>query len=451
MKKVLLNAMLVGAIAFTACKKDEDKDTPTTPECVETEYDTTSYVDGNDKTVMIVTITDNGCGTGTVTFENTINYVLDGKVYVNSGDELTIEEGTVIKGAAGSGPNASSLIVSNGAKIHARGTAAKPIIFTSTADETYIDTEGTLNYSTELPATSKGLWGGVGILGNGQINEEAPQQFEGTTDERGLYGSASDADNSASQGEFYYVSIKHAGAEIAAGDELNGLGLAGVGSGTEIHHVEILANQDDGIEIWGSTTEIDHCVISFVGDDGLDWDQGWSGSASHIFVIYDQAGGHGGEWDGDDGRRATPFATPTISNVTFVGAGSKYAALFRENAGGSLEKALLVGFADGIGVDNNTEQDSKKRYDDGELTFSDVVVETSGDILFETENEGDKVAAFTDANVTSTTGTGLGISNGTIMYVPTTVPDNGNGYIGAFDGTDNWMAGWTALDKYGML
>ncbi|MGB0138058.1 MAG: hypothetical protein ACPF83_12540, partial [Flavobacteriales bacterium] len=45
-----------------------------------------------------VTITDSGSGTGTTTWTCDNTYFLDGYVFVNSGQVLTIEPGTVIKG-----------------------------------------------------------------------------------------------------------------------------------------------------------------------------------------------------------------------------------------------------------------------------------------------------------------------------------------------------------------
>ncbi|MBL6866715.1 MAG: hypothetical protein ISQ97_06445, partial [Flavobacteriales bacterium] len=42
-----------------------------------------------------VTITDDGSGTGTTTWTSDNTYILDGFVFVNEGDVLTIEAGTV--------------------------------------------------------------------------------------------------------------------------------------------------------------------------------------------------------------------------------------------------------------------------------------------------------------------------------------------------------------------
>ena len=58
------------------------------------------------------------------------------------------------------------------------------------------------------------------------------------------------ADNS---GILKYVSIRHGGALIGEGNEINGLTLGSVGSGTTIDHIEVVGNVDDGIEFFGGS------------------------------------------------------------------------------------------------------------------------------------------------------------------------------------------------------
>ncbi|MGB1100846.1 MAG: hypothetical protein ACPGYS_08045, partial [Flavobacteriales bacterium] len=104
----------------------------------------------------IVNISETGEGTGTTAWTCDNTYVLDGYVFVNSGQALTIEAGTVIKGAAGSGVDASALIVAKGGQIFAEGGADCPIVFTYEADPL----DGSVAYDT------RGQWGGVIILGD---------------------------------------------------------------------------------------------------------------------------------------------------------------------------------------------------------------------------------------------------------------------------------------------
>ena len=62
-------------------------------------------------------------------------YMLAGFVYVEKGEALTIEAGTVIKGMPGQGDGASALIVAQGGKIYANGTRNNTIILTALSDE----------------------------------------------------------------------------------------------------------------------------------------------------------------------------------------------------------------------------------------------------------------------------------------------------------------------------
>ena len=60
------------------------------------------------------TITDQGGGTGTVTWTADKEYLINGFVFVNDGQTLTIEAGTVIRARTGQGSLASALIVARG-------------------------------------------------------------------------------------------------------------------------------------------------------------------------------------------------------------------------------------------------------------------------------------------------------------------------------------------------
>ena len=189
---------------------------------------------------------------GNITSDTTLDaskiWLLKGRVSVEDGVTLTIPAGTIIKAASGTGADASTLIIARGAKLIADGTADAPIVMTSISDN--IEVGGTYPSSgAALTVDTRGLWGGLLILGkapssfSGDVNE---LQIEGipTSDTNGLYGGTNAADDS---GSIQYLSIRHGGAEIGEGNEINGLTLGGVGSGTTINHIEVLANVDDGI------------------------------------------------------------------------------------------------------------------------------------------------------------------------------------------------------------
>ncbi len=216
------------------------------------------------------------------TWETGKVYILKSRISVVSGVTLTIEPGVVVKGQAGTGANATALIIARGAKIMAEGTATSPIIFTSIADEIMPGQVASPN----LDPTLNGLWGGLIVLGNAPVSVKSGEtaQIEGipASDTNGLYGGTNASDNS---GVIKYVSIRLGGANIGEGNEINGLTLGGVGSGTTIENVEIVSNQDDGIEWFGGAVSVKNALVWNTGDDAIDADQAWSGTLDNFIVI----------------------------------------------------------------------------------------------------------------------------------------------------------------------
>jgi hypothetical protein len=250
----------------------------------------------------------------TLTSDN-IYYIL-GKSYVASGVTLTIEPGTIIKGKEGTGPSASALIIARGAKIEACGTAARPIIFTSELDNIAVgETLG-----SNLDINDRELWGGLIVLGYAPISAkdgDTETQIEGIPADisQGKYGGDDAADNS---GSLCYVSIRHGGALIGADNEINGLTLGGVGNGTSINNIEVVANLDDGIEFFGGTVNVTNALVAYQGDDAIDIDMNYSGTIDNAYII------HGGD-DTDeafeiDGPEGSTYIDGkfTINNATAV-------------------------------------------------------------------------------------------------------------------------------------
>ena len=281
-----------------------------------------------------------------VTWTSNNVYTLNGRVMVVDGVTLTIEPGTVIKGAPGDGADASALIIARGGKIMAEGNAANPIVFTAEVDQI---TDGTSGFAN-LTSSDKGLWGGVLILGNADISAGGnanPVQIEGIPieEENGLYGGGISSDNADNSGKFKYVQIRHGGIEIGAGNEINGLTLGGVGSGTEISHVEIIANLDDGLECFGGSVDCDNILVWGAGDDSFDVDQSYSGTIDNflgILIDGDQAL----EIDGWEGDMQADFS---LTNGTIIGApGDKNnCGKFKSNASGSVSNMLFTNMKDG--------------------------------------------------------------------------------------------------------
>jgi hypothetical protein len=417
----------------------------------------------NERTEVVVTDAGTGIGTATWTCDNI--YLLDGYVFVQAGQMLTVNPGTIVKGMAGSGADAAALIVARDGQIQAEGAADCPITFTFESDPL----DGSVAYNT------RGQWGGVIILGNATTNLPTAGQVEGIPSENELstYGGSNDADNS---GTLAYVSIRHGGAQLGAANEINGLTLAGVGNGTTIHHIEVISNEDDGIELFGGAVEVNYAAVGFVGDDSFDWDQGWHGSGHHWFAINEPgAGDRGGELDGDDSPDVTadgmPIADPSITNLTFMGQGSSYGKqgmLFRAGSGGHIEDFIIVGFAEGIEVEDMQDpSDAYDKWQTGDLTFMngafddvDTVIDYDGDA--DAEGDNNLVSYAADQNLTAM---GTGIDNvwsanasGTAFTDPFSPwptedvsTDGPFGYMGAFGMGDNWLAGWSFMDISGAL
>jgi len=294
-------------------------------------------------------------------------YILKGRITVLDGATLTIEAGTRIEGDETlTGVNAAVLMIARGGKLMAEGTAANPIIMTSTADD------GTKT------AADKGKWGGLVVLGKAPISAKtgAEAQIEGVpaSDTNGLYGGTSASDNS---GTIKYVSIRHGGAVIdaAAGDEINGLTLGGVGSGTTIAYVEVYANSDDGIEFFGGSVDVDYAVVAQVGDDAIDIDQSYAGTVSNFLVIVDGDSDEGLEVDGREGELDDTF---TLRNGTIEAeGGASITCDFKAKAKGSVTNLNANGGTIKIAASFDTEtltqeEDAAKNVIDGELTFSSV-------------------------------------------------------------------------------
>ncbi|MBN2683058.1 MAG: hypothetical protein JXR58_11160 [Bacteroidales bacterium] len=431
----------------------------------------------NDPKTYIVT--DDGSGVGTTTWKTGNTYILAGRVFVNDGQVLTIEPGVVVKGRAGEGENASALIVARGGKIYAEGSAEKPIIFTAESD----------NLTGNIDYLEKGLWGGVIILGNAALNSEPGESsIEGIPigEPRGIYGGNVDSDNS---GVFKYVSIRHGGSNIGEGNEINGLTLGGVGSGTTIEFVEVISNKDDGFEFFGGTVVCKHLISAFNGDDAFDYDEGWRGKGQFWLAVQDVTDNISGDFLGEhDGgtnpENGIPFATPDIYNVTYFGKGSGNAngtIIFRNNAGGNYVNSIFLNQDKGIEIEILASTDhSYARLIANDLSirnniFTNVAEDSISEIIKivtdpYNSNAAD-AASISSANIAianyflekenSFEDSGLQIQNSEnkIKVIPqpggpafSNIAPYPSGlesvnYKGAF-GTENWAEGWTLVNAY---
>jgi hypothetical protein len=424
-------------------------------------------------------VSDNGSGVGTTTWTSGNTYILNGRVFVNDGQVLTIEPGVIIKGKAGMGENASALIVARGGKIYAEGTAEKPIIFTAETD----NLDGNLDYRTN------GLWGGVIILGNAVLNSNPGETaIEGipTTEPRGIYGGTNDSDNS---GVFKYVSIRYGGSDIGEGNEINGLTLGGVGSGTVIEFVEVFSNKDDGFEIFGGTVECKYLISAFNGDDSFDYDEGWRGKGQFWLAVQDVTDNISGDFLGEhDGgtnpENGSPFAIPQIFNATFIGKGSeagKKLLVFRNNSGGHYVNSIFLNQSVGIEIEILTTTDNSfARFQEDDLSiknniFWNINGNNSTDIIKVVTDAGNANAAGSSSILAANTAisnyfsekdniiVNPGISTQDSQNKFSVKPSSGGSafenlanfpagfetvnFKGAF-GTINWAEGWALVNEF---
>ena len=411
------------------------------------------------------TVTDLGGGTGTVTWTNDTDYLLNGFVFVNDGQTLTIEAGTVIRARTGQADLASALIVARGGKIIAEGDKTNPIVFTVEGD----DLEGS------IPLEAKGLWGGVIILGRAPLNTESGEaMIEGIpiSEPRGIYGGANEQDNS---GIFRYVSIRHGGTNIGEGNEINGLTLGGVGSSTVIDHVEVISNADDGVEIFGGSVNCTNLAVAFCGDDGFDLDQGYRGKGQFWLCINSPDSDKCLEITG--GTRpveSLPGNFPLVYNATLVGDPDNTShplIHFLEYGGGILRNTILLYPGAGVALLYSSHPaDSYQLFGTGKVAVENAVFfpgtdpiprfytysELGEDLTLQNGIMADSLAAwetdYTDPGLLATSDRYMLLPSSTVFDHLASYSDpwfERVTYKGAF-GSNHWIAGWTLLHASGL-
>lgn len=319
MKKLTFASLLVLATCMTACSSDDDPvknpDTPDTPDTPAVKY--TWGTDNGLKScdhILFSEVDDsenpdgaqigNGDAEFVFTGKQTLKkgtYQLKGWVYIANGAELTIEPGTVIKGDK---QTKASLICERGGKLIAKGEANAPIVFTS----------------EEAAGSRKpGDWGGIILCGKAR-NNQTEMQIEGGP--RTKHGGDDDADNS---GVLSYVRIEFAGYPFQTDQEINGLTLGSVGSGTQIDHVQVSYSNDDSFEWFGGAVNCKYLVAYHGWDDDFDTDNGFSGAVQYGLAvrdakIADKSQSNGFESDNNaSGSDVSPYTNATFSNITFIG------------------------------------------------------------------------------------------------------------------------------------
>ena len=459
-------------------------------------------------------------------------YRLQRQIYVLPGASLTIEAGTIIASTTDVG---GSLAVAKGAQIFVQGTERNPVIMTSTAD---VATWTGGNPKTGQWREAANEWGNLTVMGGAYISENAVAgntpvpsasnvaPMEGLiaafpNDPKVLYGGGNDDDDS---GTISYLSLRYGGKVIALNNELNGLSLGGLGRETDIHHVEIMNNVDDGIEIWGGTVNLKYFSIWNIGDDSFDIDQGWRGKAQFGLIVQghsldaSQGSGVGDncfETDGAEDSDWQPVTTASIYNCTVVGQpfDGDHATAWRDNARVQYRNCIFMDIGDKVVGFDNVDGDGGSGYGhNGTLAWaatwttpytatSTVNAPANPALFYRAQTSGmlaeitDSVffnnmgsAAYTEATargvfaaannnvrepsqspIVSVTRGGAVVKGGKVM-VPVTGLDprpansaltpvafaSNDGffesarYRGAFAPGNDWLAGWTASQAYGI-
>jgi hypothetical protein len=248
------------------------------------------------------------------------------------GPTLTIQAGATLAFQT----NSDFMIINRGSRIIADGRPDAPITLTSVSDIN--DTVGPEDVQQ---------WGGVVINGFAVSNKcsyvgirgeagfglapgtECSIDAEGSAgDDESQYGGADDADDS---GILRYVIVKHTGAQVGNGDELNGISFGSVGSSTIVENLEVYSTFDDGVEMFGGSFDITNLVAVYVRDDSIDIDEGYNGTITNALVVQSENdGNHCIESDGigsygdldqatrDDFIARGLQSAPTINNLTCI-------------------------------------------------------------------------------------------------------------------------------------
>ena len=366
-------------------------------------------------------------------------FYLGGAVYIGDNEgldiTLTIPAGTLIKGEVSS-TNPGLLVITRGAKIDAQGTAANPIVMTSARD---------------AGSRAPGDWGGLVINGYAPV-QGGTAEGEGST---GTYG-GDDADDDS--GVLEYIVLQFAGTLFTPDNELNGIAFQGVGSGTEVDYIQIHKNADDGVEFFGGSVAAKHLVLTGIQDDGLDYDDGWTGSAQFVVIHQYGDGGNAIEADGDAEDGIAP-ADPILANFTIIGATGDNGPNFKSAAEGELWNSIIVNYPTGtVALAEATDDQPTIAYAGVGISSVDAIsgavdwaaaVGSTGNFYSATESD---IVTGLDYSITAPDYVPATLGGATAQTLPT-ADKAGNAitatdYLGAINvgGTD-WTSGWTAYPE----
>ncbi|MEM9706232.1 MAG: hypothetical protein AAF850_09170 [Pseudomonadota bacterium] len=387
----------------------------------------------------------------------------DGSAAGGQSAVLTIEPGVTLFGASGD----DFLVVNRGSRIEAVGSPSQPIVFTSAGD---LERQAVAAPNVDDGGDTIGEWGGLVLLGQAPINRCAgggtpgtvscTNAIEGVTAPTANYGGGDAGDDS---GALSYVQVRFAGNEISLGNELNGITLGGVGTGTQLDHIQVHNNSDDGIEFFGGTANARFIVLTGNDDESLDTDNGYTGNIQFLLAVQRDRGGDNVVEASSVDSMTAPQTNPTVANFTFIGASSR-----PETAGFRLNSGHIGQFYNGVVVEEQQCFRFQESAGNGNTTYEAADDPFFQSVLFDCavldDPASDGVAALangavnrTESNNSFATGSSS-LSNvffpgpaeiGATAFNTSTLDPffQTANYIGAFSAaetlTSNWATGWT--------
>lgn len=300
------------------------------PGADETQFAFTTSTSGTTlPTNFTATQTLSGEITTDVTLDANEVYEIVGAVFVRNGGSLTIPAGTFLfadptnNAAVTADITAADVIIVNqGGTLNLNGTAANPIIFSSSSQ-------------------TSGSWGGIVLLGNAPINLNGGVGNAEIADNVGEdlpYGGNDAADSS---GSLRYVILAYPGTQINTESEFNGFSFYAVGTGTTLEFLEVFQGQDDGFEWFGGTVNASNLYANAF-DDSFDWAEGFVGTLDNILA--DQPSGADHCIEADNLRAdndASPRSNPTVMNATFNSSGDDDAIRLRRGTSAQFDNILF--------------------------------------------------------------------------------------------------------------
>lgn len=359
--------------------------------------------------------------TENVTLETGKNYTLNGGIHVKAGATLTIQPGVTI--TAKHDGTVDYILVEQGAKIDAQGTASQPIVMTSEKKEA-------------------GAWGGLHICGYAHTNNGSGSSEIGNAP----YGGNNDADNS---GTLKYIRLEYTGYAFDEEHEANGVSFYGVGNGTTVEHLQAYKGSDDGFEFFGGSVNVKYLVATSCSDDSFDWTEGWNGKAQFLVAYQEGETSLGYACDclmecDNNGTNfaATPVAHPVIANATLIGNGGEAQGV-RLRAGTEVElyNTIITGKGKALTVETNETENALKNGTSkleyvaiaGELSSKQGIY-TNADFVQATDNLDNQTFTWNNKYVGTLDG-GKDLSADSFF--------TSTDYKGAVKSGEDWTEGWT--------